>query len=178
MPYRSLILLKLLWSGAISSKSCHVDQRSFRISNEEKETARPRADPTGPLRLRLWGIRQDRAGVLRGAPERLPLWKAVPLPNILLERLHHEGYYGLSWDEQRRLDWAGVIAIDRAGEALEAVRETMVRGWGWVYLWGQYGTAKSGLLKTAIPIIWLVEKVLIRFQNLGNRYQFSVKLSK
>jgi DNA replication protein DnaC len=76
--------------------------------------------------------------------------KLFPCPNMPLERLHHEGRFGLYWDEQRTLSWDSVVEINGSGEALRQVRLALERGWGWVYLWGGYGTAKSLLLKVAV----------------------------
>jgi DNA replication protein DnaC len=48
------------------------------------------------------------------------------------------------------LTWGGIIATPGLQPAVAAVRDTLARGWGWVYLHSQPGPGKTLLLKTAI----------------------------
>ena len=49
--------------------------------------------------------------------------------------------------------WDSLVEIDaldtNLDEAKQAVQKVLSNGYGWVYLWGGYGTAKSAILKTA-----------------------------
>ena len=48
------------------------------------------------------------------------------------------------------LSWTGLYETPGTGAAIAAVRHTLGRAWGWVYLWGEPGPGKSMLLKTAV----------------------------
>lgn len=48
------------------------------------------------------------------------------------------------------LRFSGYRVSNANRAAVEAVRDTMMRGWGWCYLHGQPGNGKTRLLKTAI----------------------------
>lgn len=53
-------------------------------------------------------------------------------------------------DAELSLTWAKLADTDALAPAIAAVRRVMLRGWGWVYLSGDYGTGKTLLLKTAV----------------------------
>jgi len=53
-------------------------------------------------------------------------------------------------EKELTLDWGAIRDMNNATEAVRAVRETLDRGCGWVYLWGQYGAAKSLILQIAV----------------------------
>lgn len=46
--------------------------------------------------------------------------------------------------------WGQLYRTPATSEALQAVRHTLERSWGWVYLWGEPGPGKTALLKTAV----------------------------
>lgn len=48
------------------------------------------------------------------------------------------------------LAWGSVGLTPAIAPAVQAVRETLARGWGWVYVWGPPGPGKTLLLKTAV----------------------------
>lgn len=48
------------------------------------------------------------------------------------------------------LQWGGIMRTPAINEAIEATRQAMARGWGWVYLWGPPGPGKSLVLKCAV----------------------------
>ena len=75
--------------------------------------------------------------------------KMLLCPNVSLERLPYAERYGLTADE-RGLNWEHVLDLDNVLQAVEALRKTLEQGYGWVYLWGSYGTAKSLLLKASV----------------------------
>jgi DNA replication protein DnaC len=52
--------------------------------------------------------------------------------------------------EDLGLTWTSVGRTPALAPAVDAVRETLDRGWGWVYLWGPPGPGKTLVLKTAI----------------------------
>lgn len=71
--------------------------------------------------------------------------------NIPLAKLHAPGDFGLLLDEERQLSWEdSILDLNNAGEAASQVREVLERSWGWVFLWGAYGLAKSLILKVAV----------------------------
>ena len=52
---------------------------------------------------------------------------------------------------ERNMDWQLLISMQEIGakvnEAQRVIKAAIERGYGWVYLWGGYGTAKTTLLK-------------------------------
>src|SRR5258708_4339232 len=48
------------------------------------------------------------------------------------------------------LGWGQLYQTAGIAEAITAVRHTLTRGWGWVYLHGEPGPGKTVLLKTAV----------------------------
>lgn len=52
--------------------------------------------------------------------------------------------------EDLSLDWGQVALTPALAPAVEAVRSTLSRGWGWVYLYGPPGPGKTLVLKTAV----------------------------
>lgn len=46
--------------------------------------------------------------------------------------------------------WGDLAETESLTPAIAAVRRVMLRGWGWVFLGGDYGTGKTKLLKTAV----------------------------
>ena len=61
--------------------------------------------------------------------------------------------HGLSKSE-RDLDWGSVITLQgsNASAAISKVRSVIERGYGWVYIWGTYGTAKTLILQIAAAV--------------------------
>lgn len=78
--------------------------------------------------------------------------KILPCPDCKQAPVASEpDEYGLL-PADRALTWQNVIggldaSIDRAAAA---VKTMLARGWGWVYLWGGFGTAKTMILKIAV----------------------------
>lgn len=58
--------------------------------------------------------------------------------------------YGL-YPAERGASWAGILDIDPTiTQAARSVKQVLEKGWGWVYIYGTYGTAKTLILKTAV----------------------------
>jgi DNA replication protein DnaC len=49
-----------------------------------------------------------------------------------------------------QLGWGQLYRTPGTTDAVTAVRQTLARGWGWAYLWGEPGPGKTVLLKTAV----------------------------
>jgi chromosomal replication initiation ATPase DnaA len=62
---------------------------------------------------------------------------------------NYAAYSGLSSDELL-LAWAEIEDWGNARQVAAKVQEVLERGYGWIYLWGGPGRAKSLILKTAI----------------------------
>lgn len=56
---------------------------------------------------------------------------------------------GLS-SEDHKLTWQNVIAKDNVMSGVKAVQRVIEKGYGWVFLWGDYGLAKTLILKIAL----------------------------
>lgn len=69
-----------------------------------------------------------------------------PCPNST--QVFHYDHSGLR-PEDEGLMWEFILG-EQAQKAVRAVRAALARGYGWVYLWGACGTAKTMVLKTAI----------------------------
>ena len=52
--------------------------------------------------------------------------------------------------EDLALTWAGIVQTPGISAAVQAVKATLQRGYGWVYLWGPPGPGKTLVLKTAV----------------------------
>jgi DNA replication protein DnaC len=70
--------------------------------------------------------------------------KINPLEHPTLRRFLGLAEPELDWN------WDRVLNVNNAREAVRIVRETIERGYGWVYLWGGTGLAKSLILKVAV----------------------------
>lgn len=66
------------------------------------------------------------------------------------QALNNSKVYGLSPYELNGLEWSVVKDIGNAWKAMEAVRRILLTGYGWLFLWGDHGQAKTLLLKIAI----------------------------
>lgn len=67
---------------------------------------------------------------------------------------------GITASERDELGW-GALIMDwgNVAEAVTAIKSTLERGWGFVYLWGDYGMAKSLLLRIAVAETMRADKV-------------------
>ena len=74
--------------------------------------------------------------------------KAQLCPNVDLFT-HYKGRSGLESDE-RDLSWSNIADFNGVGKAVEAVQTVVELGFGWIFLWGDFGLAKSLILKTAV----------------------------
>lgn len=52
--------------------------------------------------------------------------------------------------QDEALSWNRLIAMPGLVVAIAAVQRYLLRGWGWVYLWGDPGPGKTLMLKTAV----------------------------
>lgn len=77
--------------------------------------------------------------------------RLYPCPNCQPDHyeLDLESTTGLVKTE-REMNWKDVADINNAIEAVEAVKSTLERGYGWVFLWGNCGLAKTLILQIAI----------------------------
>ena len=74
----------------------------------------------------------------------------VLCPSIDRWKLRSAARFGITKDEYDELYWMYPIPEQGINLALRAVRKTIEQGFGWVYLWGGYGTGKSLVLKIAV----------------------------
>jgi len=58
--------------------------------------------------------------------------------------------YGMVANEIDGLDWPIVKDVGRAHFAMQHIQQVLEAGYGWVFLWGDHGQAKTLLLKIAI----------------------------
>ena len=80
-----------------------------------------------------------------------PLYGKLELcPNVDRWSLPSAKLYGIDRAEAKSLTWGQVVDEGQALQAADAVREVMERGYGWVFLWGGYGLAKTLILKIAV----------------------------
>lgn len=61
----------------------------------------------------------------------------------------YAGLMGLSTEDQK-LSWDSVINKDNVMTGVKAVKKILGQGYGWVFLWGDYGLAKTLILKIAL----------------------------
>lgn len=73
--------------------------------------------------------------------------KLEPCPNADLYKVYGTRL-GLAVEE-RSLEWTNIKDRENVEEAIEEVTYILSRGYGWVFLWGGYGLAKTLILKIA-----------------------------
>ncbi len=76
--------------------------------------------------------------------------KLVLCPNASLLRLPIANQYGLAPDESRSLNWDQVLERGNVLKAVSVIQQILLRGYGWVYLWGSFGQGKTLILKIAV----------------------------
>jgi hypothetical protein len=82
--------------------------------------------------------------------------RVQPCPNMDLDVYlpEHVRLVGLTKQEQASLDWQNILPLDgsNAVKAANQVRSLLDRGYGWIYLWGDFGTAKTLILQIAVAV--------------------------
>lgn len=82
--------------------------------------------------------------------------KMMPCPNMDVDVFlsEYSRMVGITQQERDTLNWENVLPLDgsNAADATEKVRAVLERGFGWVYLWGDYGTAKTLILQIATAV--------------------------
>src|SRR5271157_4367915 len=72
-------------------------------------------------------------------------------PNSYQVRIREDAKrYGLVISEIDGLDWSIIKNINNAWKARDAVQQVIQDCYGWIFLWGDHGQAKTLLLKIAI----------------------------
>lgn len=73
-------------------------------------------------------------------------------PKIDVSKLPGADRYGLYPEELSSLEWGAIYPLQGSNsiKASRAVRDVLSRGWGWVYLYGDHGQAKTLILKIAV----------------------------
>jgi hypothetical protein len=74
--------------------------------------------------------------------------RAFPCPNADLFTLYGKRTGIL--ESERALDWSKIIKNENVMQGVQAVGEALDRGYGWVFLWGGVGLAKTLILKIAV----------------------------
>ena len=69
--------------------------------------------------------------------------------NVDMVKLYGEGL-GLKEHEIRTLNWSSILPMSNAIQASEKVQAILKQGYGWITLWGNWGLAKSLILRIAI----------------------------
>lgn len=80
--------------------------------------------------------------------------KLFQCPNVKTENLPGSDRYGLFPEELQNLDWDAILPLEhsKSVEASNIVKKVIKQGWGWVYLYGDHGQAKSLILKIAVAV--------------------------
>ncbi len=82
-----------------------------------------------------------------------PVGRWRECPNYYAKRLRENAAtYGMAASEIDNLDWKVVENIGDAWKGLEKVKAALSAGYGWLFLWGDHGQAKTMLLKIAVAI--------------------------
>lgn len=73
-------------------------------------------------------------------------------PHVDVWRIKGAEFYGINSKDMDFLRWDAIQAIEGqdAWRAAQAVRGVLQRGYGWVYLYGSHGQAKSLILQVAV----------------------------
>lgn len=89
-------------------------------------------------------------------------------PNVSIWRIGGQERWGLDREEAEQLDWELVKPLKGSGApaAVKAVQEVLAAGYGWVYLWGNHGQAKTMILKIAIAE-WLKQQRQAAYANMA-----------
>lgn len=78
--------------------------------------------------------------------------KLQACPNVSIWKAAGAEHYGLETEEVEEMNWGQVMALfdGRSLNAAERVQQILERGWGWLYLYGDHGQAKTLILKIAV----------------------------
>lgn len=80
-----------------------------------------------------------------------PMFGRVELcPNVDHWQFPFARRFGITKDEAERLGWTFVLDGNNARRGVTAARALLSRGYGWLYLWGEPGLAKTLILKIAV----------------------------
>jgi DNA replication protein DnaC len=71
-------------------------------------------------------------------------------PNVDRWNLPGAVRYGLTSDEISDMTWDSIADKESAQSAIDAVNELLERGYGWLYIHGAFGLAKTFILKIAV----------------------------
>lgn len=82
--------------------------------------------------------------------------KLAPCPRISVWALIGE-QSGLV-ESEIGLNWNHLLSVNGVDQARDAVKKALDDGYGWVYLWGEYGLAKSHILKIAVAQVLQARK--------------------
>jgi DNA replication protein DnaC len=77
--------------------------------------------------------------------------KLFPCPNLDAAFLYGK-YSGLE-NEDYSLDWSRIVDYGNARVMVDKVTQVIQRGYGWVYIWGDYGQAKTLVLRIATALM-------------------------
>ena len=81
-----------------------------------------------------------------GKVETCPLYQR----DLMTSEKHYDSRVGVSLEEIRELTWALILPnISDGDKALDVVKPAFERGHGFIFLWGEYGQAKSLIMKIA-----------------------------
>lgn len=78
--------------------------------------------------------------------------RLVMCPKVDRWKLPSAARIGITETEAKTLNWSAVkkvAGVTGLSDAIQAVRATLERGYGWVYLYGQYGIGKTLILQVA-----------------------------
>jgi hypothetical protein len=77
--------------------------------------------------------------------------KIITCPRLFQRQIRKNATrYGLVESEVSALGWKSIIRNKEVDKAMNAVQVVLDRGYGWIFMWGDHGQAKTLLLKIAI----------------------------
>ena len=114
------------------------------VPEKLRDQAPVKKEPVCPI---CNGVRFLRKDVERNHPEFGKIFPCECSSNDIYAQ-----YANIPMNEIDTLDWSKVEDVGEALKAARTVREVMERGYGWVYLWGGPGIAKSLILQIAVAM--------------------------
>lgn len=98
--------------------------------------------------------------------------KIFPCPNRAdVNQIELFDYLGIVSKDLDR-EWTDFKLVGNLEHVLDVVKTTLEKGYGWIYIWGDYGQGKTSLLKTAVSQWYRDHSQLCGYVNMSDLIEY------